>query len=501
MLGRSMTFHGSCRFEVDLALNSEPKVRTEILRSVGTALQAVGYTADVGINITKSMEWPTRGCSSDLAEVGTVCLPMKTDAVVLMGTLRLDVSPITDITAVLKWGKHSDLSPISTSIVTAVRKVSGVYWSSINLTYVSNSSDRERLERERARSGLGELGRLPYLIKTLRNTDSGKLPMLKFEWQAPTSESRIHSYDGELFSLDRGTMEPWSGGGTPDYPYVTTAVVFSGNGSYGLTSLQQFKFRVRAVNVVGYGHWSEWSSLSEAASGFCLDAPATPSNLRRHSDAPMAGFVKLEWNALVSEHEAGGGGLAHVTYEVWGGPSALVRLKIVNAAATAHNQSVPIGQSWRFKVRSMGQGGRTSFFSSQISLDCAGLPNNPKLIRVTSKHPWEVVLFWEEPDYNGAPILGYEVSNDGFQDVVVELGGAVRQYMFTGMPSDERPTAANCSEANGPNGSTSNCSQVNDSSRHTSLPTLQPRERRYSVRAVSALGRGLPSSALPAVVA
>merc|ERR1712151_562351 len=98
-----------------------------------------------------------------------------------------------------------------------------------------------------------------------------------------------------------------------------------------------------------------------------------------------------------------------------------------DAAAAEHNQSVPIGYTWYFQVRSVGEGGRTSEFSPRISLVSAAPPNAPKLIRVVSKHPWEVVMFWETPEWTGAPVTGYEVSNDRFQSVIIALGSGVNQ--------------------------------------------------------------------------
>merc|ERR1711933_598231 len=130
-------------------------------------------------------------------------------------------------------------------------------------------------EKERARSGGAETGVVPQLIDAVRNTDTGKLPMLKFAWQAPASDPKIHNYGGQLHRVSDGSMEQWSGGGTPDAPALETSVTFSGS-AYGLQSLQQYKFRVRAVNTVGAGHWSEWTSLIDPPRGFCLDAPALP---------------------------------------------------------------------------------------------------------------------------------------------------------------------------------------------------------------------------------
>lgn len=88
-----------------------------------------------------------------------------------------------------------------------------------------------------------------------------------------------------------GSAQTWNAGGTQAVPYTTTTgVTLTG---LGLVAAQQFKFRVRAVNKMGSGVWSDWSSLTDPPRGFALDAPNTPANFGRHSDPAVTGTIKV----------------------------------------------------------------------------------------------------------------------------------------------------------------------------------------------------------------
>merc|ERR1711920_839813 len=167
-------------------------------------------------------------------------------------------------------------------------------------------------------------------------------------------------------------------------------------------------------------------------------------------------------------------------------------------------QSVPVGHTWYFQVRAVGQGGRTSEFSPRISLVSAAPPNRPKLIRVISKHPWEVVMFWETPDWSGSPVTGYEVSNDGFQNSIIALDHTATQYMFIDMNWKDAPLVLSqdmnesTADSNASNGTNDSNQSGVEGAQIESLSSLSSTVAvtstsdpiLYSVRALNAAGRG-----------
>lgn len=446
MRERAVTLGGSCRLSVAPDVELNPKFRLDLLRAIGKGLRIAGLAADIGLNITRS-------CGAGTASGGSpgACLryqredmlvgELSQQAVALHAALRLDTSPVPTTSIPWAMTRLSDLTPITGAMDLELRKIIGVLHSDVTLEYLSNTADRERSEQPQDVDGYSskESIGLPHTIGTPRNTESGKLPLLRFAWGAPYSYPSLFNYEGELYRVDLGTMERWTGNGTADDPLTATEVLFAGDGDHGLESRRQYRFRVRGVNTNGGGAWSEWSSLVDEPRGVCLDAPLAPANFGRHPDPAVAGFIKLSWDAPANEDQAGGDFLANVTYEVYGGPREAVPLPLPDAAATEFNRTVPVGGVWSFQVRAVNSAGKRSDFTPVLQLVSGAVPSRPTVSIASSLGAGRVRLVWSAPGGNGgAPITRYELSNDTFISTSVPVPASATQHDLEGQQAGAR---------------------------------------------------------------
>eukprot|EP00929_Paragymnodinium_shiwhaense_P071746 TRINITY_DN36441_c0_g3_i1.p1 TRINITY_DN36441_c0_g3~~TRINITY_DN36441_c0_g3_i1.p1 ORF type:complete len:6381 (-),score=1386.64 TRINITY_DN36441_c0_g3_i1:118-18219(-) len=364
----------------------------------------------------------------------------------------------------------------------------------------------------------------------LRNIDAGfNPPMLQFQWDAPSDGGApILRYEGELQRMNAGTQtwsHPPAGGvftdtggnfldplGASTGPNgagykieisgSTITLTFAGDGTYGMTLGERHQFRVWAVNRMDAGVPSAWSSAVDEPRGYTLDKPFAPGSygvsyfgrfdcttvvIPGCSDVAAAGTIKISWSALPTTDRAGGDELANVKYEVWGNYVGLPMQKqvMVDDSLNYHEQSVPVGQQFVFKVRSVNSG-RSSDFSSTITLTSAAKPDPPAAIRLSGNTPQQVSVEWDIPAYHGgASIINYQVSNNNYADVTAgnPCGGSTQQ--FAGRPFS---CLASCCEVPG--------------TATTFVYTGQPSgtTNTYSVRAVNSVGAGLAISDTQAVL-
>lgn len=201
-------------------------------------------------------------------------------------------------------------------------------------------------------------------------------------------------------------------GGTAAAPVIPTSVTLNTLLVPILVRQRQFRFRIAAQNELGLGEWSEYASLTDAPKGFCLDAPITPLNPKRHTDTPTAGKIKIQWDAIADEFASGGDDVANIMYEVYGGAVDLVLL-----ADTSDNfyeqDPVPAGSTFKFKVRSKNRSGQPSAFTAVMNLISASLPAMPPTLTLTSTTPNQVNMVWTVPADGGSPIIRYEVTRTG----------------------------------------------------------------------------------------
>jgi len=273
----------------------------------------------------------------------------------------------------------------------------------------------------------------PAQISDLQNTASATTPSLTFSWTAPSSNGAfIFNYEGEMYDVAGGTTQNWDAGGTQAAPYTTTSgVTLTG---LGLVAAQQYKFRVRAVNKMGSGTWSEWSSLTDPPRGFALDTPTTPTNFGRHSDPAVSGTIKVGWDAIATVADAGGDAVASVTYEVYAGPTTgtMTAQTLGSPTDTFFSKAVATGTTYYFQMRSVNSAGLGSTWAGPISLVSAEVPGTPTLDSVTSTTAAQVVMSWTPNANDGnSVILHFLVSNDNFVANSVQVANTQTTYTYT----------------------------------------------------------------------
>jgi hypothetical protein len=258
---------------------------------------------------------------------------------------------------------------------------------------------------------------VPAKITTLVNTEASFLPSLSYSWTSPADQgSAIFGFAAEVLRIETGISVSWTSGGTANNPVIPLNVAFTGDSAnaVGLVRQRQYKFHVAAVNGMGVGEWSEWASLTDAPRGFCLNAPDTPLNAGRHSDTPVAGQVKVQWDAIDNENAAGGDDAAAVTYEVWAAAYGTDLTLRAEVSVNYYEQTVPSGQTWTFKIRAKNSGGQTSAFTAALDMVSAELPGQPATLSLSSTTATQVVMTWSVPTNGGSPITAYEVTNNDF---------------------------------------------------------------------------------------
>eukprot|EP00434_Breviolum_minutum_P041092 symbB.v1.2.036548.t1/scaffold5188.1/size32682/4 len=250
----------------------------------------------------------------------------------------------------------------------------------------------------------------PAQISDLQNTASATTPSLTFSWTAPSSNGAfIFNYEGEMYDVAGGTTQNWDAGGTQAAPYTTTSgVTLTG---LGLVAAQQYKFRVRAVNKMGSGTWSEWSSLTDPPRGFALDTPTTPTNFGRHSDPAVSGTIKVYAGPTTGT----------MTAQTLGSPTD-----------TFYSKAVSTGTTYYFQMRSVNSAGLGSTWAGPISLVSAEVPGTPTLDSVTSTTAAQVVMSWTPNANDGnSVILHFLVSNDNFVANSVQVANTQTTYTYT----------------------------------------------------------------------
>jgi hypothetical protein len=247
-------------------------------------------------------------------------------------------------------------------------------------------------------------------------------PKVKFTWVAPADNgATIYNYEWEIEDLTGGGgTVAGNGGGTAGAPFTATEYEFDGTAPYAIVAAQQYKFRVRAINEMSdtantpsaQAAWSAWSSTTVAPKGYAMSAPDACTNLARSADAPVNGQVKLTWDGLTLNGQAGGDDVNTIEYKVYGALNApydtLLTTITGGGLGMDYTATVPSGEAWTFYLVTENRAGLTGT-SGQITLISAAVPAAPALT-ATSPAANTVQLDWTLPNNNGAIIQEYRFS-------------------------------------------------------------------------------------------
>ncbi|CAE7779180.1 TTN [Symbiodinium sp. CCMP2456] len=278
---------------------------------------------------------------------------------------------------------------------------------------------------------------IPAQITNLVNTAGALTPSLSFTWTAPSDNGAfIYNYLGEMRDVAADTTQAWDAGGTSGSPQTSTTWTLTG---LNLAATKQFQFRVRAVNKMGSGTWSSWSSLTDPPRGYCLNAPNTPANFGRHSGVTaVSGEISISWDPLLTDAEAGGDNVDNIIYEVYAGTStgSMTKQTTVNDYDTNFTLAVSAGTTYYFQVRAVNVAGVGSSWAGPIELVSAEVPGEPTLLSCTSTVSEQVDISWTPNAFNGnSMVTHYIVSEDNFTnstEQMAQVSNTITTYSFTG---------------------------------------------------------------------
>jgi len=312
--------------------------------------------------------------------------------------------------------------------------------------------------------------------------------------------------------MDGGTVL-WQGGGTEASPFKATPgndftggqtgfkvvvsdanvqVTVQGDNTLGMAAGRRHQFHARAVNKMGPGVWSDWSSSIDEPRGYTLDKPEAPgswlqsyfgrfscdvANYPLCTDQAVAGTIKIAWTSINTAIRAGRDNLGAIKYEVWGNYAGLplVQQTMADDANNYHEQTVVIGQKFHFKARAKNSGW-ASAWSNTIELVSASVPDAVSSLALTSTTNGQVVMAWGVPNFHGgSAIQKYEVSYDNFDGITAE-NPCDMMASLEGGGQYVCPAGVSCCEVPG------------TATTHTFISRSENLLETYSVRAVNSVG-------------
>jgi hypothetical protein len=263
---------------------------------------------------------------------------------------------------------------------------------------------------------------MPSKVTNILNTAStGTPPSVSFEWQHPSDGgAAIFNYEAQVQRVDTGIAPTWNAGGTAGTPNPVLTKTFATADGLGINTQFQYKIRLRGYNIMGYGEWSEYSSITATPRGWTLDTPITPLNFARHADIPVAGFVKLRWDPIATEPDAGRDMVNMIIYEVYGGPGTPVKIAEVPYTSTSYTATVPAGTSWSFYVKAKNRAGKLSAATTTLLMASGELPQAPASVTTASPAVGSATVTWTAvPTVGGIQVLQYEVYRDTELNLVI----------------------------------------------------------------------------------
>lgn len=156
-----------------------------------------------------------------------------------------------------------------------------------------------------------------------------------------------------------------------------------------------YQFRVRAVNAIGAGMWSQIGSGTTSSV-----APLAPTNLRSTQITPTA--VTVQWDAPDD------GGSTITAYEVSSKLQSVMDWT-VNGTTTNLTFSVPTmpGMDYHIRVRAQNANGFSPYSDVLSQSTSATVPDAPSNVSATISAQTATITF-TVPNNNGATILGYQ---------------------------------------------------------------------------------------------
>ena len=244
---------------------------------------------------------------------------------------------------------------------------------------------------------------------------------IDLKWTAPgNGGSSITSYD-----LERKKA-------SGSYTLVSSTIAADAE-SYADSSLAPataYIYRIRAVNGVGSGDWSNGVRATTPA-----DVPEVVSTLA--ATATSATAINLTWTA------PGDGGSAITGYRLERkagvGGYTLVSLSIA-ADATSHTDSgLNAGTTYTYRIRAVNAVGNGGWSSEASATTGSTMPGAPTSLGAAANGQTQIDLSWTAPSSDGgAAISGYkiEVSDDGgttWTNLVNDTSSTTTSYSHTGL--------------------------------------------------------------------
>jgi len=247
------------------------------------------------------------------------------------------------------------------------------------------------------------------------NSDAYTQSRLRVYWTIPDNNGgqAITTYAGETEDVTSGGVTPYLNANDaivdPATPNVMDAYL------EGLTRGNQYRFRVAAHNSKGFGDWSDWTLTTGPQAGFVMQAPLAVTNLRRHSDAPVTGKIKLIWNTPTVA-DAGGEQPANLVYDIYYQAAQTGSYLVAGSTTgtvTFEQDGVPAGQINNYKVTLTNRAGYSTQTATEVALKSGEGPGQITVFTIESSVYQTLSMTWEPPTTTGGePLLGYQVSSD-----------------------------------------------------------------------------------------
>ncbi len=262
---------------------------------------------------------------------------------------------------------------------------------------------------------------VPEAVADLAAT-SASTSVINLMWTAPgNGGSAITGY-----RLDRKT-------GSGDYAVVSSNIAANAT-SYqdtGLTAATTYTYRIRAVNGVGNGGWS--NEPSAATANAANTAPEAVDDLAATSAG--ASVINLMWTA------PGNGGSAITGYRLdrktGSGDYAVVSSNIAANATSYQDTGLTAATTYTYRIRAVNAVGNGGWSNEAGATTANAAPEAVDDLAATSAGTSVINLMWTAPGNGGSAITGYRLDRKtGSGDYAVvssNIAANATSYQDTGL--------------------------------------------------------------------